>query len=88
MWLVWQWSCAEPGTMCLSLPPAQLHLGTGGLLRDTWWVWGQGVPLGLLSPVHLSISLSLGACRVSQAVNSRKLPGRHMEGAGWGQHEP
>lgn len=71
-------------------PPAQLHLGTGGLHEDTWRVWVSpwGAHMGLLSPVRLSISPSLGVCRVSQAVNSRKLPGRHMEGAGWGRREP
>lgn len=81
--------------MSLSLPSAFLLSSTwaqggcsgtpgGSGVRVSLW----GSCLGLPSPVLLSISPSLGACRVSQAVNSRKLPGRHMEGAGWGQHEP
>lgn len=83
------------GTLCLPLPlllcltwargaargtrlAAQVALGVGVSLSR----WRAGV--GLLSPVPLS----LHACGVSQAVNSRKLPGRHMEGVGWGGCEP
>lgn len=82
--------------MCLSLPSVLLLSstwaqggcsGTPGGSGVRVSLWGASMR-GLLSPVLLSVSPSLGACSVSQAVNSRKLPGRHMEGVGWGRHEP
>lgn len=61
--------------------PARLgRRGWGWVSLFRWWA-----RTGLPSPVCPSVRPSAGACGVSQAVNSRKLPGRHMEGAGWGR---
>lgn len=75
------------------LPPLLLcpTWARGGLQRGTWLAAQVGLGAGV-SPVPLAgvhgaaePCLSVGACGVSQAVNSRKLPGRHIEGAGWGR---